>query len=80
MSQAVKVTGLSPENFHPLGLIFRATYSSPFVYELKAEHKSALPLMVEVTGLEPAASCSQSRHSSQTELHLVMYGAVRLFI
>ena len=26
--------------------------------------------MVEVTGLEPAASCSQSRHSSQTELHL----------
>ena len=28
--------------------------------------------MVEVTGLEPAASCSQSRHSSQTELHLEM--------
>ena len=26
--------------------------------------------MVEVTGLEPAASCSQSRHSSQNELHL----------
>ncbi len=31
--------------------------------------------MVEVTGLEPAASCSQSRHSSQTELHLVIYNA-----
>ncbi len=28
--------------------------------------------MVEVTGLEPAASCSQSKHSSQTELHLVI--------
>ena len=28
--------------------------------------------VVEVTGLEPAASCSQSRHSSQTELHLDM--------
>ena len=28
--------------------------------------------LVEVTGLEPAASCSQSRHSSQTELHLVI--------
>ena len=26
--------------------------------------------LVEVTGLEPAASCSQSKHSSQTELHL----------
>lgn len=33
-------------------------------------------LLVEVTGLEPAASCSQSRHSSQTELHLGIYNAV----
>ena len=29
--------------------------------------------VVEVTGLEPAASCSQSKHSSQTELHLEMF-------
>ena len=26
-----------------------------------------------MTGLEPAASCSQSKHSSQTELHPVIY-------
>ena len=31
---------------------------------------TAVSVLVEVTGLEPAASCSQSRHSSQTELHL----------
>ena len=35
--------------------------------------------MVEVTGLEPAASCSQSRHSSQTELHLDILSATAVF-
>ena len=35
--------------------------------------------VVEVTGLEPAASCSQSRHSSQTELHLVVFSTLRHF-
>ena len=40
-----------------------------------AKWKTSL-FMVEVTGLEPAASCSQSRHSSQTELHLVVFSTL----
>ena len=41
-----------------------------FWHKIKQVKKPAE--LVEVTGLEPAASCSQSRHSSQTELHLDM--------
>ena len=36
--------------------------------------------VVEVTGLEPAASCSQSKHSSQTELHLEIKFCVEILM
>ncbi len=57
----------------------RRRYKYPPPYPLQMlDHKKRgcvciLFFMVEVTGLEPAASCSQSRHSSQTELHLDRY-------
>ena len=46
--------------------------SAFFIFLKKINIGKFRSLMVEVTGLEPAASCSQSRHSSQTELHLDM--------
>ena len=48
--------------------------SSPVFEIIKSRHPNGyLLFLVEVTGLEPAASCSQSRHSSQTELHLEIF-------
>ena len=40
--------------------------------------KRSVKLKVGMTGFEPATSCSQSRRSSQAELHPVMAGSLRL--